>query len=62
MDEVIVPWVERIASVVREQTGARRIATTSAENVGLGMESHRVQVESLLALRCNISAVLALLL
>ena len=62
MDEVIVPWVEKIASVVRERTDARRIATTSAENVGVGMESHRGQVESLLALRCNVSAVLAVLL
>jgi hypothetical protein len=35
MDEVIVPWVEEIACAVREETDARRIATTSAENVGM---------------------------
>jgi hypothetical protein len=60
MDEVIVPWVEEIVCVVRQRTDARRMATTSAENVE--MESHRGQVECLLALRCNTSAVLAVLL
>ena len=60
MDEVIAPWVEEISCAVREETDARRIATTSVENVG--MESDRGQVESLLALRCNVSAVLAVLL
>jgi len=60
MDEVIVPWVEETAHVVRQQTVARRMATTSAENVEI--ESHRGQVECLLALRCNVSAVLAVLL
>ena len=60
MDEVIVPWVEEIACAMREGTDARRIATTSADNVE--MESHRGQVECLLALRCNASAVLAVLL
>jgi len=59
MNEVIVPWVEEIACAAREETNARRIATTSAENVS--MQSRRGQVECLLALRCNTSAVLAVL-
>lgn len=58
MDEVIVPWVDEIARVVREETGPRRIATT----VNVGIESRHRQVERLLALRCNVSAVLAVLL
>ena len=60
MDEVIVPWVEEIAHAVQVETDARRIATISTGNVDL--ESHRGQVECLLALRCNASAVLAVLL
>jgi hypothetical protein len=60
MDEVIVPWVEEIACAVTEETGTRRIATTSVEGVDMG--SHREQVKCLLALRCNVSAVVAVLL
>lgn len=59
MDEVIAPWVEEMACVVREQTDAHRIATTSAEDVG--EESHGGHLECLLAFRCNASAVLAVL-
>jgi len=59
MDEAIVPWVEEITCAAREGTDARRIATTSAENVS--MQNRRGQVECLLALRCNASAVLAVL-
>jgi len=59
MDEVIVPWVEEITHAVREETDARRIATMSAECVS--MQSRHGQVEYLLALRCNASAVLAVL-
>ena len=60
MDVAIVPWVEEIAGAVKEETDARRVATTPTETVG--MESHRGQVERLLALRCNTLAVLAVLL
>jgi len=56
MDEAIVPWVKEIACAVREGRDARR----SADNVDT--EGHRRQVECLLALRCNVSAVLAVLL
>lgn len=58
MDEAIVPWVNEMARVVRENTNPRRIATT----VNVDMESRHGQVERLLALRCNVFAVLAVLL
>jgi len=59
MDEVIFPWLEEIDCAVREETDPRRIATASTGNVDI--ESHRRQVDCLLALRCNASAVLSVL-
>ena len=59
MDEVIFPWVEEIACVVREQTDAHRIVTISTEDVG--KESHEEHLECLLAFRCHASAVSAVI-
>lgn len=59
LEEVIVPWVNDIGHTAREGTDPRCIATTSVEKVRI--ESRREQVDRLLALRCNVAAVLAVL-
>lgn len=61
MSEVIAPWVEemgRVAEEILRETGD--ISRVVAPSETLGPESLR-QLERLVALRCNISAVLAVL-